>query len=54
LRSRTSARRVPRIVTTAVEAGLGDLSTFNRRFRHRFGQTPTEFRRPGTERGFDT
>jgi AraC family transcriptional regulator len=32
------------ILTIAIEAGLADLSTFNRRFRRIFGATPSAFR----------
>jgi AraC-like DNA-binding protein len=35
------------IAGIAFEAGFGDLSHFNRRFRRRFGVTPSEFRRHG-------
>ena len=35
------------IAGIAFEAGFGDLSHFNRRFRRRYGVTPSEFRRPG-------
>lgn len=35
------------IAGIAFEAGFKDLSHFNRRFRRRFGVTPSEFRRPG-------
>ena len=35
------------IAGIAFEAGFRDLSHFNRRFRRRFGVTPSEFRRPG-------
>lgn len=33
------------VAAIAYEAGCGDLSTFNRRFRHLFGASPTAFRR---------
>jgi len=35
------------IAGIAFEAGFRDLSHFNRRFRRRFGVTPSEFRRHG-------
>ena len=35
------------IVSIAFESGFKDLSHFNRRFRRRFGVTPSEFRRHG-------
>lgn len=34
----------------ALEAGFGDVSYFNRRFRRRFGETPTQFRSAQRER----
>jgi AraC-like DNA-binding protein len=33
-----------KIATVAQDAGFGDLSYFNRKFRNRFGMTPTEWR----------
>ena len=32
------------VVEIALDAGFGDLSTFNRRFRTTFGLTPTQYR----------
>jgi AraC family transcriptional regulator len=32
------------VVEIALDAGFGDLSTFNRRFRTTFGSTPTQYR----------
>jgi AraC family transcriptional regulator len=41
---RLSTSEAP-VASVAFESGFGDLSTFNARFRTRFGRTPTEFRR---------
>jgi AraC family transcriptional regulator len=38
----TSSRRP--VLEIALDAGFGDLSTFNRRFRVTFGLTPTQYR----------
>jgi AraC family transcriptional regulator len=32
------------VIAIALDAGFGDLSTFNRRFRTTFGLTPTRYR----------
>ena len=32
------------VLAVALDAGFGDLSTFNRRFRQTFGMTPTQYR----------
>ena len=37
----------------AFDVGFGDLSTFNRNFRRRFGCTPTELRDAGGSAGRD-
>jgi AraC-like DNA-binding protein len=37
------------IASIAFEAGFRDLSHFNRRFRRRFGVTPSDFRRLGQD-----
>lgn len=42
------ARRQDRIGDIALAAGFGDLSTFNRSFRRRYGRTPSSLRRPGS------
>ncbi|WP_158237550.1 AraC family transcriptional regulator [Bradyrhizobium forestalis] len=39
------ARQQQRIGDIALAAGFGDLSTFNRSFRRRYGQTPSSMRR---------
>jgi len=39
------ARQRQRIGDIALAAGFGDLSTFNRRFRRRYGRTPSSLRR---------
>jgi AraC-like DNA-binding protein len=39
------------VSTIAFEAGFGDLSTFNKRFRDVFGMTPQAHRRQGTAPG---
>jgi AraC family transcriptional regulator len=36
------------VSTIAFEAGFGDLSSFNKRFRYLFGMTPLAHRRQGT------
>jgi AraC-like DNA-binding protein len=47
-----SQRRIP-ILTIALELGYGSIGPFNRAFRQRVGQTPTEFRRnPSDPRQF--
>lgn len=38
-------QRHRRIVDIALQAGFGDVTTFNRAFRKRFGKPPSEFRR---------
>lgn len=43
------ARRRDRIGDIALAAGFGDLSTFNRSFRRRYGRTPSSLRRPGAD-----
>jgi AraC-like DNA-binding protein len=41
-------RHADRAISTIVyDAGFGDLSTFNREFRRRFGATPSDVRAPG-------
>jgi AraC-like DNA-binding protein len=42
------ARRQLRIGDIAFAAGFGDLTTFNRSFRRRYGQTPSSLRRLGS------
>lgn len=37
------------VTAIAFEAGFGDLSTFNHRFRRIYGCTPTAYRRRGRE-----
>ncbi|WP_276007833.1 AraC family transcriptional regulator [Bradyrhizobium sp. 139] len=39
-----------RIGDIALAAGFGDISTFNRSFRRRYGRTPSSLRRPGVDR----
>jgi AraC-like DNA-binding protein len=43
------ARTQQRIGDIALAAGFGDLSTFNRSFRRRYGRTPSSLRRPGSD-----
>ena len=43
------ARQQQRIGDIALAAGFGDLSTFNRSFRRRYGRTPSSLRRPGAD-----
>jgi AraC-like DNA-binding protein len=38
-------------VTAPPDAGFGDLSTFNREFRRRYGATPSDVRAAAHERG---
>lgn len=49
MRLREIARRLVQstvpVSEAALDAGFGDLSTFNARFRHRFGMPPTAYRR---------
>lgn len=56
-RLRETARRLVQsntpISRTALEAGFGDLSTFNARFRRRFGISPTAYRQRHGRRGSD-
>jgi transcriptional regulator GlxA family with amidase domain len=42
--TRLSAEATP-VATLALEAGFGDLSTFNSRFKAHFGESPTAWRR---------
>jgi AraC-like DNA-binding protein len=42
------ARKQQRIGDIALASGFGDLSTFNRSFRRRYGRTPSSLRRPGS------
>lgn len=43
------ARKQQRIGDIALAAGFGDLSTFNRSFRRRYGRTPSSLRRLGSD-----
>jgi AraC-like DNA-binding protein len=48
-RAAVQLRTTPTAVATiAYDAGFGDLSTFNARFRAQFGVSPGRFRKPGT------
>jgi AraC-like DNA-binding protein len=43
-------RHADRAISTIVyDAGFGDLSTFNREFRRRFGATPSDVRVAGQD-----
>jgi AraC-like DNA-binding protein len=46
---RDPARKQLRIGDIAFAAGFGDLTTFNRSFRRRYGQTPSSLRRQGSD-----
>lgn len=52
IRIRRAALRLVRtsetVASIAFEAGFGDLSTFNKRFRELFGMSPSAYRRRGS------